>query len=889
MTGRLFEDPNSLFGMEGASGSEDHAARVETAREELRRRLPELRTLPGCPQGSDEDILAMSYPPDFTACPNPFIEDWLASLDRQGDDGRSDPGPFTADISEGKGNAFYKAHSYPTKVPHPAIMRFLLHYTQPGDVVLDGFAGSGMTGVAAQACGSPDLKTKTAIEAELGASNIQWGARRAILGDLGPSATFIAAGMNLPIDGKKFDQASKRLLERFEVEYGWMYKTSVTPENGKPFEADIDYTIWSQVFTCPHCGGEVVFYDAAFDAATGKVQEEFPCASCGVSLTKGRLEERRRKIQTFDGENEKLEMRPVAIHWRTGSNTGLKNTDEDDESVLDRVLGVHIEWFPSNELPWLHRVHNWAIPQKGFHRVHHFWPDRAVASLSVLWAWTEQEPDRLTRIALRFWIEQAFWGLSWMNRYQPIQQGKLGGSQVNRQMTGVYYVPSLMSECSIRYNLVGSQPRRGKRQSLVNLWSEAMWHSGNVMITTGSSTDLPLPAASVDYVFVDPPFGENLYYSDLAYLTEAWHRVHTDVAEEAIVDKNKYRPKDENGYGLLISRCFAEFFRVLKPGRWMTIEFSNSSNSIWLLIQNALVSSGFIVADTRVIDKEQLSFSQVTAQNAVKHDLVISAYKPTESTERSFEVAAGSIDGAWVFVREHLSRIPVTEGSRAQALVVRERQADRVYERMVGYHVARNTLVPMTAAEFYTGLEQRFPVRDGMYFLADQVEQYERFRITFKELAAQELFIRDESSAVQWLRQLLKDRPRTFADIQPLLMRELQSGLASWEELPDLREMLEANFVSDEKDRWAVPDPKKSEHLDQLRIRSLLKEFEGYVTGKGPLVRFRSEAVRAGFKDAWARKDFATIAAVGRRLPSDLFIEDSALLHYFRNAERLAE
>ena len=161
--------------------------------------------------------------------------------------------------------------------------------------------------------------------------------------------------------------------------------------------------------------------------------------------------------------------------------------------------------------------------------------------------------------------------------------------------------------------------------------------------------------------------------------------------------------------------------------------------------------------------------------------------------------------------------------------------------------------------------------------------------MTFKELAAQELFIRDESTAVQWLRQLLRDRPRTFADIQPGFMRELQNGLASWEELPDLREMLEANFVTDERGRFAVPDPKKTEHLDQLRTRALLKEFETYTAGKGSLTKFRSEAVRAGFKEAWGRRDFAMIAAVGRRLPSEVFVEDSALLHYFRNAERLAE
>jgi hypothetical protein len=101
--------------------------------------------------------------------------------------------------------------------------------------------------------------------------------------------------------------------------------------------------------------------------------------------------------------------------------------------------------------------------------------------------------------------------------------------------------------------------------------------------------------------------------------------------------------------------------------------------------------------------------------------------------------------------------------------------------------------------------------------------------------------------------------------------------------------MLEANFISDDRSRFAVPDPKKTEHLDQLRTRALLKEFDGYTVGNARLNRFRSEAVRAGFKEAWARKDFATIAAVGRRLPSDVFVEDSALLHYFRAAERLTE
>ena len=61
--------------------------------------------------------------------------------------------PFAADVSEGKGGALYRAHTYHTKVPHRAIMRYILHYTDPGDIIFDGFCGTGMTGVAAQLCG----------------------------------------------------------------------------------------------------------------------------------------------------------------------------------------------------------------------------------------------------------------------------------------------------------------------------------------------------------------------------------------------------------------------------------------------------------------------------------------------------------------------------------------------------------------------------------------------------------------------------------------------------------------------------------------------------------------------------------------------------------------
>ncbi len=122
----------------------------------LREKLkdPEFRKIEGFPIGSDEDILALSDPPYYTACPNPWIADFIEHYGKPYDPGAPySREPFAADVSEGKNDPIYNAHSYHTKVPHKAIMRYILHYTEPGDVVFDGFCGSGMTGVAAQMCG----------------------------------------------------------------------------------------------------------------------------------------------------------------------------------------------------------------------------------------------------------------------------------------------------------------------------------------------------------------------------------------------------------------------------------------------------------------------------------------------------------------------------------------------------------------------------------------------------------------------------------------------------------------------------------------------------------------------------------------------------------------
>jgi len=252
---------------------------------------PAFRQQEGFPQGSDDAILAMSDPPYYTACPNPWLAQFVAQVGKPYKPEipyRREP--LAIDVSEGKTDALYKAHSYHTKVPHLAIVPSILHYTEPGEVVLDGFAGSGMTGVAAQWCGTAPADYRHKLELQwkhAGRAVPQWGARRAVLNDLSPAATFIGANYNTPFDVAAFAQAGKQLLQALDKDIGWMYETLHSDGTTR---ARIDYTVWSEVFSCPACAGEVNFLDEALDGASKRVREVFPCPHCGAALNKDRLE-----------------------------------------------------------------------------------------------------------------------------------------------------------------------------------------------------------------------------------------------------------------------------------------------------------------------------------------------------------------------------------------------------------------------------------------------------------------------------------------------------------------------------------------------------------------------------------------------------------------------
>ena len=337
---------------------------------------PAFRKIEGFPQGTDEAILAMSDPPYYTACPNPFLADFVRCYGKPFDPSVTySREPQTIDVSVGKTDPLYKAHSYHTKVPHLAIVPSILHYTEPGDIVLDGFAGSGMTGVAAQWCGAAPSAYRYELETEWkkqGKAAPKWGARRVILNDLSPAATFIAANYNLPFDVEAFAKAGKQLLMEVEQEIGWMYETTHT--DGKT-KGRIEYTVWSEVFTCPHCAGEVNFLEEALDSDSKRVKDTFPCPHCGADLNKDKLDRvLESRVDPASGEAwQRVKFRPSLISYVAGGTRREKPPDENDLAVLAKIEALPLPTdMPTARFPIEQMYHGSRIAPKGFSNIHHF-------------------------------------------------------------------------------------------------------------------------------------------------------------------------------------------------------------------------------------------------------------------------------------------------------------------------------------------------------------------------------------------------------------------------------------------------------------------------------------------------------------------------------------
>jgi len=807
----------------------------------LNEMLDSVLNIQGFPIGKDEDILALSDAPWYTACPNPYMNEFIKAFgipyDEETDE--YERKPFVSDVSEGKNDPIYNAHTYHTKVPHKAIMKFIEHYTDEGDIVFDGFCGTGMAGVAAQLLN-----------------------RKAILSDISPAATFIAYNYNTPVDVIDFERDAKRILAKVEKECGWMYETLHTDGT----KGRINYTVWSDVFICPYCNQEYAFWDAAVDKENGKVNDEYECPNCNANVTKKSCE--CSTIIYFDSAiNQHITQAkqvPVLINYNAGKKRFEKTLDENDLILIKTIDESAIPyWFPTKRMP--EGDESRRNDKSGITHVHHFYTKRNLWVLASI-------HSNIIKIQNKSVSAHVMWSFNSIQNYLNKKQSYGGGGG---GVSGTLYIPSLISEKNV-FDVM-------HRKINKNLKIRSNYNTSACIISNQSVSKIKnINDDSIDYIFTDPPFGSNLMYSELNFIWESWQKVFTNNNSEAIINKTQLKGLPE--YKELITASFKEMYRILKPNRWITVEFHNSKASVWNAIQDALTKAGFIVAQVTVLDKQQGSFKQVTSTGAVKNDLVISAYKPKQHFEERFLKSAGA-GLEHDFIEQHLNHLPIKPNI--------ERSQQMLYSKILAHYVQHSYEIKFDVKQFYILLRDNFKLMDGFWFTDSQVTEYDEWKKEHGLQAIEEiskgqqtLFVSDERSALIWLYNFL-NTPKDYSDI---LTAYNPATTNTDDDIPELQTLLETNFIIESGVYRRPLTEKEMMAKEEQNEKELLKVFGKVLTearmGSKKINMVRKEAIKIGFTKAYQEKRFQDIVTVADRLKPSI-LEDNSEINDFVDIARL--
>ena len=638
----------------------------------------------------------------YSAGPNPnlrrFVEEHARPYDPESDDYHVPP--FDQPITTTKATAIYNMHTYWSKKPHGAIRQYIRHYTQPSDIVLDPLCGSGGTALAALMEG-----------------------RAAIAIDLSPAATFITKNYCTPVDVDELQRAFEELQAKVKPEIDWLYETRCDRCDGR---AMTGYTVYSYVFQCPRCLEKFPLFDCVRVEKPGFSEKPGFLKACPYCHARGHVEEISTRSQRFDPV-------PVLVSYLCQEGCKPKraqrrHNDPDpkkraffEKYDLGKLRQIEVKeiphWVPPHRMmnvesdtePWGDK---WRAGTSSFRTVAELYTKRNLWALAAIKKHMEMlATEQAIKDALLF----AFQGILLIN-------SRMCRAATTQTQSGTYYLPQIYKEL-FALNSVATKVRViSKAQDALKL------SSTDLLISTESACGLAdIPSNSVDYIFTDPPYAGNVQYGELNFIWEAWLDLNTNWHDEEII-VNRTRGVTDADWTSLMRQAMSECYRMLKPGRWISLCYHDTSEGTWQLVQDLMAEIGFIPESTEVtlyIDTDQKSFNQLMAEKVTRRDLVINFRKPrpgeliAQLTLFGDEDAATFAEKARAILHEALEAHP-------------GRPADRLYDELVSRMVRKGEFERHNFDELLHSVAEEV---DGRWYLletADQVDEAE----SAKEAAA---------------------------------------------------------------------------------------------------------------------------------------------------------
>lgn len=468
----------------------------------------------------------------------------------------------------------YLMHKYWARKPHNVVGEYIEHYSKKGEIVLDPFAGSGVTAIEALRNG-----------------------RKAIAIDIDPISTFITRMTLKPIDTKKFKEAFKEIEQNIREQIENLYSMTCPDCGGKCQEV---YVVWEDVIKCPKCDKEIPFTKA-------KVEKHSYLCSCGSALDTSQV----------------VSEEPIEIGYfcekcldKSGAKVRFQIKKSDLENDRNRIIEISEKeipyWYPKDaKLVYS----DGSQFKEGTHQeqrtaVKDLFTKRSLIALSILFNEITKIDDDDIRDLMKLTFSSNLHNVSKLN---PVHQPrwKKGQHPSTSWIVHRYWIPPLRVELPIWFYFKERYKHilKGKKESnrISGHYKEAksfedLKNDANVLISTQSSLSLSSPTKiekeSVDYAFTDPPYGGSIQYGELSALWASWLRGKEDdprfeLKFDEEITINDAQKKDFDYYHKMLKASFEQVYNVLKSGRWLTVTFHNTDIKIYNSIIKAVVLAGF--------------------------------------------------------------------------------------------------------------------------------------------------------------------------------------------------------------------------------------------------------------------------------------------------------
>ncbi len=446
------------------------------------------------------------------------------------------------------------------------------------------------------------------------------------------------------------------------------------------------------------------------------------------------------------------------------------------------------------------------------------------AIAAVLHAISQITDDRV-RDFLKFSLNASLLGLSRMVR-----------ASNTATMPGTYYMPQVSKEVNVWDSFENKTEVALKGLAEINFDL-----SPSVIISTQSACRMQeIPANTIDYIFTDPPYSHTIQYGELNYVWEAWQMADTSWhSEEVIV--NDVRQMSESDWSASMLLAMSECYRILKPGRWLSMCYHDTSEGTWELVQDIMAEAGFIIDKTDsalFIDTEQKSYNQQTADKSTKRDLVMNFHKP-----RRISVGFTHTNGVVVSIISDGKAVGIPTFTEVAGQIVREYldchpgvTKDRIYDELVTRLVNSSS---MEAHDFDALLrsvadEVQQPVKEDLFHnrAPDLFGSHIQSRWYLKETADQldQAEQAKEDAAAARLGKFITDFLGKNPEAEGVHYSDLFEQYLPVQDKPRrlLADWLPEYCIKTPGGTWRVPDKDEAAQLAQLREQGTLRRIKRF-------------------------------------------------------------